>query len=424
MPAPRISKALRLRNLAPLLLPIAASLASADATPKKDPPNPVAILHFWGIQAKEGKTFATCTEILVGPPSSERQVPVSGCMADLGVKYEPLKEGPDTCAAYTRGGQFIKTAKPEDCAKAKASNQTCPDCAVAAATTATLSAAIITSLEELSGKILLADGGGTSGGGDKDGLEAATHSLTALQKAISQAGPQIYTPEEKKKLLNAAEKLKILMVSQPLSVKTSSGVIQESTGYSFKHDGVPISLLNRDGWKQIENAIEREKFLHHELCVLEGIETTGDYHKTSKYDQFRKHSWKFRENETNICSISVYKLKKTLSGKPIPGEPLGSTSAVLTFTGASGGGAKLFNLNKKRDVKALWVIGSEGYLRLKIVDSERNDKSSFLWLYGEQKTLFNETILVDPFGDEFYTGTTVKNVVFDDYFMTVSCTSQ
>ncbi|HAR43653.1 MAG TPA: hypothetical protein DCS07_13650 [Bdellovibrionales bacterium] len=410
-----------MRLLNTLILSCALSIGSfgvAHAVPGAQAEAPGKVLRLWGTVASAGHSvIATCLEISLDSiePAEPKEVPISVCLGELPVHYAWKTNTDKVCAAYTQENVYIQDADKKNCSIQKARKSNCATCG-------TGTGLENHGLKNLSERILLADeGGGTSGGGDKDGLAAATRTLSAVTKAIKLSS-KIYTEDHKNKLANIADKLRVVVVDRELSVQTGKE-IQNSTAASLWKENTPVALLQRSSWNGIEKAIDREALLHHELCVLAGIESTGDYRQTNKYKEFRQNSWKFRGQMTQICSVSLFKATKTPSGKVIPGEPAGNAAIVMDWMGVKSGAAKLGNISKKRDIKVTYVISSSGYLRLKIVEADRDDKVRFVVL-SNAKTLLEESVLIDPYGDELYPGTGTKNVMFGDHFLNVACTSE
>lgn len=373
--------------------------------------------YFWSTRAGADRSVSVqCLKLVGSPEARIESADTKVCLEKLPVKFAKKDDCATRCGAFTAEGVFIQEAPANQCGLKPAIGPSGSSCRPK------FESSPFQSIEGLTGKLMLAEGGGTSGGGDSDGLAAATRTLFAVTKAIRMAEKGVYTEEEKKKLLEAADKLKILSVDEDLLVK-SVDAVQNSTAYSTWTGDSPITLLNRGRWNKIEKATDRENLLHHELAVLAGLEKTGDYRLTAKFAEFRKNSWKFREERTQICTVSLFQKKKTLSGKEIPGEALGVASIVMDHVGAKSDWAKIGNISDKREVKVLYVIDSGGYLRLKIVEVDRQEKGRG-FLLENQKALFEEGVLIDPYSDDFYPGSSTKNVVFGDYFMSVSCSSQ
>jgi hypothetical protein len=284
------------------------------------------------------------------------------------------------------------------------------------------------------------EGGYTSGGGDFDG-EAANRTLSAVTRIISNSN--LYAENEKNRLTTIATQTRILVVDHELSASVA-GITQKGAAFSkwvvdttadrrvgakkpptsFK-ERIPLILLHRERWNQIDDAVKREKLMHHELCVLAGIEQTGDYHRTDRFEELRTNSRPIDDDHVEICTLSLFAKTRSASGRDVPGKPLGTGSIVMDWFGARGGRLKIGDINAKREIRALYVISSSGYLRMKLYESDHlNESEELHMLYKNESLLKEEGVVFDPYGDPLYPGVGAKNIVLDQYFITASCSRQ
>lgn len=269
------------------------------------------------------------------------------------------------------------------------------------------------------------EGGYTGGGGDFDG-EVASRSLWAVLQFMSEQ--RYYAAADRSRLIELGPRLRILVVDKALPARVG-GITQNGAAYSeWVKEGanrIPAMTLQRTRWMAIGKALDREALIHHELCVLAGLEVTGDYHLTNEFVKQRQASRNLSDERAEICTLSLFTKKVSLRGKELPDRPLGTGAIVMEWMGMRGGRVKIGDIDEHREVRALYVIGSDGYLRLKLYESDHLTKAEeFSELYKNETLLKDETVLFDPYGDPLYPGVGAKNIVLDRFFLTVSCTRQ
>lgn len=241
-------------------------------------------------------------------------------------------------------------------------------------------------------------GGATSGGGDLIGIEA-TKILSQVFDSIVKVDDKLYSINE----LDVIEKIKnqvnLIMVDSELSTNTKNAV-QNGAAFSIREGDKATIFIKRSIWNNIPTLLEREVLIHHEIMILAGIEETGDYSYSLKYEKLRENFWKIAEYKNIFCTINLFK-KTKLYGMTIPGDLIGSSSSLMPFSGAKGDWGILKSDSKKA---LIWrgVIDSSGLFKMEIgeVDfypGKSQLPKSFSVNFGTFKSVEEMHTYVDPY---------------------------
>lgn len=219
------------------------------------------------------------------------------------------------------------------------------------------------------------EGGATSGGGHDLGAYAK-RILGVVADAI-QESQGIYTIEQKQLIqLRSSQVSKVLISDAELPVANvghtlGTTIIQQGTAFSSWSPDTQTGQvsLQKEKFSAIVDPIAIEVLFAHELAVMAGIETTGDYRLSDAFGAQRAKSWEKRLAHQSICTFTVFN-KKLRYGANIPGEILGTASTGITSGQTVGGGiALLYDLEKRKHARPAdsivirYVLGNHGYLR-------------------------------------------------------------
>ncbi len=270
-----------------------------------------------------------------------------------------------------------------------------------------------------------AEGGATSGGGDEDGIDAQ-HVLRIVTDFIKADNFSIYSAEERKLLLTKSSLVeKIIMTDEELPVNTSVG-IQKGAGFSRSDENNTIIKINRKRWLGMRTVVDNEVFIHHELAVLAGIETTGDYRISDKqFRKFRSILWEKLFSKKIICAVSLFNKEiDAQSGKFQPKHLVGSAGIVVNSSTDVTSDWRIVKMHSKDEDKNTAVIfryvaSGNGYLRGVFSDATivSNPGHSF---FSEIKNESKQRVFYTPYNLlEIDREATLKE--WNDYFSMVSC---
>ena len=241
-------------------------------------------------------------------------------------------------------------------------------------------------------------GGATSGGGDLIGIEA-TKILSQVFDSILKVDDKLYSINELEVIEKIKNQVNLIMVDNELSTNTKDA-IQNGAAFSIREDDKATIFIKRSIWNNIPTLLEREVLIHHEIMILAGIEETGDYSYSLKYEKLRENFWKIAEYKNIFCTINLFK-KTKLYGMTIPGDLIGSSSSLMPFSGAKGDWGILKSDSKKA---LIWrgVIDSSGLFKMEIgeVDfypGKSQLPKSFSVNFGTFKSVEEMHTYVDPY---------------------------
>ena len=241
-------------------------------------------------------------------------------------------------------------------------------------------------------------GGATSGGGDTIGIEAS-EVLYQVFDSINKVDDKLYSVTEMEVIKKVKNEVKLIMVDKELPTNTGN-IIQNGTAYSIRENNKSTIFLNRSSWNKLSTLLEREVLLHHEIMILSGLEETGEYTYSLKYKKLRKNFWEIAEDKNIFCTINLFK-KTELYGMKIPGDLIGSSSALMTSGGTNGDWGILSKDSKKA---IIWrgVIDSIGFFKMEIGEvSFYPGKAQFSKDYsvdfGTFKLIEKEHTYADPY---------------------------
>ena len=205
-------------------------------------------------------------------------------------------------------------------------------------------------------------GGATSGGGDLIGIDA-TKILSQVFDSIIKIDDNLYSINEIEVIKKIRNEVSIIMVDNELPTNTKNA-IQNGAAYSVRENSKSIIFIQRAIWNKIPTLLEREVLIHHEIMILSGIEETGEYTYSLKYEKLRENFWKIAVDKNIFCTINVFK-KATLYGMTIPGDLIGSSSSLITFIGLKSDWGILNSGSKKA---LIWRghIDSSGLFKMEI----------------------------------------------------------
>ena len=273
-------------------------------------------------------------------------------------------------------------------------------------------------------------GGATSGGGDEVGIEVS-RVISLVNEMVQNEPGQIYSEKMKAAINKMATRPKIFIDDMELPARAGD---REQNGVAFSvYDGKQATIrIQRQRWEALMNPVKKDVIIHHELAVLAGIERTGDYVVSTKFEAKQSLFWEKARSKKFLCSISLFEKKPDfteLVDEPAMniGEAVGSVAFHINFVGAKGGMGVIHQLtppDKKGESRALfarWVISSSGYLRASLAEATL--------IYGEWgnvitwKSLTNETpekVYYTPYESLEVTGG--RFGVWGKYYTLVSCT--
>ncbi len=219
------------------------------------------------------------------------------------------------------------------------------------------------------------EGGATSGGGHDLGLYAK-RIIGIVADAINDS-QGIYTTEQKQLIkLRSSQVSKVLISDAELPVANSghgigTSIIQQGTAFSSWSPDTQTGQvsLQKDKFNALVDPIAIEVLFAHELAVMAGLETTGDYHLSDAFGTLRSKFWEKRLASQTICTFTVFD-KKLRYGLNVPDKIVGTATTGLTSGQTIGGGlALLYHLKKHSRARAndsviiRYVLGNHGYLR-------------------------------------------------------------
>ena len=241
-------------------------------------------------------------------------------------------------------------------------------------------------------------GGATSGGGDLLGIET-TKILSQVFESIIKIDDKLYSVNEIEIIKKIRDEVNVIMVDKDLPTNTKNA-IQNGAAYSIREKNKSTIFIQRAIWNNVSTLLEREVLIHHEIMILSGLEETGEYTYSLKYEKLRENFWKIAEDKNIFCTINIFK-KTKLYGMTIPGDLIGSSSSLMPFTGAKGDWGILKSDSKKA---LIWrgMIDSSGLFKMEIgeVDFYRGKShlsKDFSIDFGTLKIVEEMRTYVDPY---------------------------
>ncbi len=149
----------------------------------------------------------------------------------------------------------------------------------------------------------LGEGTEGRGGGDFDGLQAATSMRQAISK-LNELSPSILTEQQLKSVNEIAPDIRILVIDKDLP-SSLDGIVQFGSAYSIQGKQSPLTLINRFKWRETQDPFRRQALMVHELFVLLGFEATADYKLSSQFYEAAKSS--AGSNSKVQCYLQVVK---------------------------------------------------------------------------------------------------------------------
>lgn len=210
------------------------------------------------------------------------------------------------------------------------------------------------------------EGGATSGGGDFFGIDAAKIADHVFQ-SIEKIGPKLYSGEDLEIIREIKNELKIVMADGELPASVSN-VVQNGSAFSIRENKTATMFLNKKQWNESNSLLKREALIHHEIMVMAGIETTGEYELSIEFEKLRKNFWKLTVGKSVFCTINVFE-KSRYYHKDVPGKLLGSSSSLMPFTGAKGDMGVLASLSDDKALIWRGVIDSAGFFKMQIEEA-------------------------------------------------------
>ncbi len=211
-------------------------------------------------------------------------------------------------------------------------------------------------------------GGATSGGGDDVGIEVKQ--VLGIVTDMIKSDHTLLTKQIKAKLLaKAASIKKIIVVNHNLPVETAVGT-QNGEAFSRSNRQFSIMKIVRQRWLQDDAPYRQETLIFHELAVMAGIETTGDYHLSIQFQKEREAFWEHMLANGVACTVSLFTQKKNPFDNSLePGEYIISSGFVMNSTTSVRGGfvnIKHLSSNDRLQNKSVifrYITSGTGYLR-------------------------------------------------------------
>lgn len=265
------------------------------------------------------------------------------------------------------------------------------------------------------------NGSGSSGGGDEDGISKVSLRLKRLARNISMMGEDLIASKEKRELIQTiATTASVFITDDELPVSVLNGrTLQKGMAYSEAEGAVYNVMANRERLLKEEDEAILDLVFVHELFVLVGLEKTGEYRYTNKYDDLVRNHWKVLSGKRDqvVCTVTAYRkgfdhytdrsatpALKEYTKKNISTE-LGHLSFINNIMGTSSEGQIIFMLNKKRAVGIRMIYDTVGFMKAQIFEGDadfiyRNEKEMVPFQtiyspYAEEKSVPNEPTFIE-----------------------------
>jgi len=255
-----------------------------------------------------------------------------------------------------------------------------------------------------------------SGGGDDTGLQVqkvlrfVTKTIREHQEIYDSSPSGLSTQQAI--LAIAQSSPHIIVVDSPLPAKSGDGsATQLGTAFSSYKNGVAQIQIQRDRWSRIIDPVVMEELIHHELAVMAGVESTGDYKLSDRYAAISRKFWDSRKSESTLCSASLFELSEkptvvttsrglTMGKKIAPGKMIGSVgfSIEMGITASDWGVLTkdqpgLFDSDSDGIIFS-YVVSGEGYLRTIFSKARISKDNSF---FSQVRDLTPEVVFYDPY---------------------------
>jgi hypothetical protein len=212
----------------------------------------------------------------------------------------------------------------------------------------------------------------------------------------------------------------------PIPEATQSGSALSGWIKNQNGDLKPAIFLQKDRWESQKDDLSRARMIHHELCVLSGCETTGDYHKTDQFERELRTGYVLHLDDPVICTLMLFDAEKTANGKTVAGAYRSATAfSSLTYS-SKGGLATLVTANPDRILRIPYAVGTSGFLKMQVIESDpipQNEDRIFIQKNG--RVLVYQEMVFNPYDEPIETGQAVKDIpIKDKYVIRASCMHQ
>lgn|GEM_PF-6700281 len=149
----------------------------------------------------------------------------------------------------------------------------------------------------------------------------ASDILIQIKRSMLLSGAEVYeNSSDLKSWFIAADQTNVRFVDSDLPAEVNE-VVQQGTAYSCENlkTGEMFTFLNRTLWSRLTEPADQEALIHHEIAVLAGLESTGNYAFTQKFVQARKNSYIARYAlDSLVCQLTLFEKSSNGSAdKPI-----------------------------------------------------------------------------------------------------------
>lgn len=265
-------------------------------------------------------------------------------------------------------------------------------------------------------------GGATSGGGDDIGLEVQ-RALGLVAQAI-QIDSELYPSKAKQALLTKAQSVKIIITEEALPASAGQ-LSQYGAAFSVFDGRQAVILVQRQRWMAIDNPTIKDSLIHHELAVLAGLETTGDYRYTNLFATHRKEFWERLQSQNFVCTFSLY--KKANDQRSASGKLMGSAGVFMRDSGVSANFEVIQDLEPQVDGKSnraiivRHVVSNNGYLRAQISEADVTRYKNNNWkIFSNLSEISVERVYFSPY-DSVDSGRGSNLETWGDNFLQVAC---
>ena len=242
-------------------------------------------------------------------------------------------------------------------------------------------------------------GGATSGGGDLEGIEVKKI-FSQVFMSIMKFDKQLYSVKQLEVIEKIGNEVNIIMSDNDLPTNTKNA-IQNGAAYSLRDNDKSIIFIKRDIWNKIDTLLKKEVLIHHEIMVLAGIEETGDYSYSLKFENLRENYWRLNQDKNIFCTINLFK-KTKLYEMTIPGELIGSSSSIMTYVGVKSDWG-IFKVIADKAIIWRGYIASGGEFKMEIgeVSYDSTNKThlpkSYSVDFSTYKVLEDAYLYIDPY---------------------------
>lgn len=255
--------------------------------------------------------------------------------------------------------------------------------------------------------VYAAAGSGSSGGGDERGIGISLL-VKRLSRQIDFLGESVVQEKAvRDEIRNIAEHANILILNEDLPATRPTGTdaskVKIQIGLAFSQwekqaDGtlLPLIQINAYRLKNEKDEHRKDLTLVHELFVLVGLEKTGDYTFTNKFDDALANNWRARAetNRLTICTVTAFELRpdyEYATQNVTVGNTLGQASLVLNGVSTAGLNGLIYKKDKKMGVFVNGVMDTSGYFRAEIVEGNLD-----FWP-KDLKKILSEKIYYSPY---------------------------